>query len=139
MKKLVIITLSLLVLAGCKILAYKKYAEALSVSFGSGGGFTGAVDEFILYGNGTLKSIKPFSKDTLLLKTLAKKDIKKIFKTLESKSLNKIKLDAPGNMTNFITFSKAGKIIQKFQWSQGTTVPNEINELFILLNKHTQQ
>jgi hypothetical protein len=121
------------------MLAYKKYAESLSVSFGSGGGFTGAVDEFILNGNGALKSIKPFTKDTILLKTLAKKDLKTIFKTLESKSLSKIKLDSPGNMTNFITFSKAGKIVQKYQWSQGTTVPNEINQLFTLLNKHTQQ
>jgi len=126
-------------LAGCKILAYKKYAEALSVSFGSGGGFTGAVDEFILNGNGTLKTIKPFVKDTVLLKTLSFKDTKAIFKKLESKSFSNLKLDAPGNMTNFITFSKAGKVLQKYQWSQGATVPNEINELFILLNKHTQQ
>lgn len=121
------------------MLAYKKYAESLSVSFGSGGGFTGAVDEFILNGSGTLKSIKPFAKDTLILKTLTKKDTKAIFKKLESKSISEIKLDVPGNMTNFITFSKAGKIIQKYQWAQGSAVPNEISELFLLLNKHTQQ
>ncbi len=121
------------------MLAYQKYAESLSVTFGSGGGFTGAVDEYILNGNGTLKSIKPFAKDTVLLKTLSKKETKAIFKKLESKSLRNLKLDAPGNMTNFITVNKSGKIIHKYQWSQGATVPNEINELFILLNKHTQQ
>lgn len=128
-----------MVLIGCKILAYKKYAESFSVSFGSGGGFTGAVDEFILSGNGMLKSVKPFSKDTVLLKTLSKKDTKAIFKKLESKTISVIKLDAPGNMTNFITFSKAGKILQKYQWAQGAEAPKEISDLYNLLNKHIQQ
>lgn len=128
----------MLVLSGCKILAYKKYAESLSVNFGSGGGFTGAVDEYILNGTGALKSIKPFGKDTLTLKTLSKKDTKIIFKMLESKAISTIQLDAPGNMTNFMTFSKAGKIVRKYQWAQGASVPKEINDLFILLNKHTQ-
>lgn len=123
---------------GCKILAYKKYAESLSVNFGSGGGFTGAVDEFILNGNGALKSIKPFAKDTMLLKTLSAKDTKTIFKILESKTMSNIKLETPGNMTNFIYFNKAGQTIRKYQWAQGTQVPKEISDLFTLLNKQTQ-
>lgn len=127
-----------MLMAGCKILAYKKYAESLSVNFGSGGGFTGAVDEYILYGNGALKSIKPFAKDTVLLRKLSTKDTKAIFKMLESKAVSSIKLDSPGNMTNFIIFSKAGKPLQKYQWAQGAVVPKEISGLFTLLNKHTQ-
>ncbi len=118
---------------GCKILVYKKYAESLSVSFGSGGGFTGAVDEFILSGNGQLKSIKSFSKDTIVLKSLSSKEIKKIFKMLETKSMDNIKLETPGNMTSFIYFSKAGKITHKYQWPEGSSVPKEIAEIFKLL------
>ena len=134
MKKTVIFTTIIILITGCKLLAYHKHAESLSVSFGSGGGFTGAVNEYILDGKGILKTVKPFSKDTVILKTIEKKVVKNIFKTLESKELKNISLDLPGNMTNFIRFYDKGKEIKSYQWPQGSDTPKELTELYKLLN-----
>ncbi len=128
-----------LILSGCKILAYKKYAEPLSISFGSGGGFTGARNEFILQGNGQLKAIKPFTTDTTVITTLSKKVYKSIFNQLESKTLSKLSYEKPGNMTNFITFYNKGELKKNFQWEQGSEIPKELKELYNTLIQLTKK
>lgn len=139
MKKTIFFSLSVLLISGCKILAYKKYAEPLSISFGSGGGFTGARNEFLLLGNGQLKAIKPFTTDTTLLTTLEKKVYKSIFNKLESKTLKNLSYDKPGNMTNFITFYNKADMIKNYQWEQGSEIPKELTELYNTLTQLTKK
>lgn len=139
LKKAIFLPVCLLILMGCKTLAYKKYAKDLSISFGNGGGFTGARNEFILTGTGILKSIKPFTTDTTNRDTLSKKEYKAIFNQLESKPLKDLTQDKPGNMTCFITFYKKGELIKNFQWEQGAAIPKELQALYDQLIKLNKQ
>lgn len=123
----------------CKHIAYRSHAKHLSISFGSGGGFTGAVNEYILKGSGELYEVKAFSSDTVHLKTIPKKDLKKIFKYSESDQIQKILQNESGNMYRFIKLYKDGTLKNNFQWPQGKTdLPAELNELNQLLNQLIQ-
>jgi len=138
LKNIFLISAVIILFSGsCKIIAYKKYAQKLNISFGSGGGFTGAYDEFLLNGKGQLSSIKPFSNDTSLLKTIDKKDFKNVFKTLESKLLQKIELNQVGNMNTFIKLYKNNQLIKSFQWADGATPSTELKELYNTLINFT--
>ena len=102
----------------------------MRISFGSGGGFTGAYTEYILNGKGTLSTIKPFTDSTIAIKTLDKKAFKTIFKTIESKSIQKIKQNESGNMNTFIKLYNGTTIAKTYQWADGKTPPKEIAELY---------
>lgn len=131
-----IIFFTFLFIVSCKFLAFKKYAENYTISYGSSGGFTGAVNEFILKGDGSLSEYKSLSKDTVFLKTIAKKDLKNIIKIIDSKNLANIKLDEASNMNSFVRIYKNGNILHSFQWPQGKTdLPKELQELHTQLTK----
>lgn len=128
-----IIFFTFLFIVSCKFLAFKKYAENYTICYGSSGGFTGAVNEYILRGDGNLSEHKSLNKDTVFLKTIIKKDLKNIIKIIDSKDLSKIKLDEASNMNTFIRVYKNGTILHSFQWPQGKAdLPKELQEL------HTQ-
>jgi len=110
----------------------------MSISFGSGGGFTGAYNEFILNGKGNLSSIKAFTSDTSLIKKIDNKTLKKIFKALESKAIKNTTLNQSGNMNSFIKFYSNNKLIHSYQWADGAIPPQEIKDLYQTLNTLTQ-
>lgn len=102
----------------------------MRISFGSGGGFTGAYTEYILNGKGTLSTIKPFTDSIIAIKTLDKKAFKTIFKTIESKSIQKITQNESGNLNSFIKLYNGSTITKTYQWADGKTPPKEIAELY---------
>lgn len=143
MKSRIILFLSLsvcLIAVSCKLLNYRGYAGKFSISYGSSGGFSGGTDEYLLNGSGELREIKAFSKDSTLLKTISKSELKKAIKLADSKAIKKISLDESGNMNNFIKIFKEGKLMKSFQWPQGKTdIPSELEQLNSMLNKLKQK
>ena len=70
--------------------------------FGSGGGFTGAVTEYILLENGQLFLADSYRKDTVELTTMSRAQAKGYFKSLDSLRLEKYDFYHPGNMHFFL-------------------------------------
>ena len=136
MKTVILISLTVVFLAGsCRHVAFRKYARNMSISYGGGGGFTGAIDEYILKGTGALYRIKAFSHDTVLLRTIDKKTLKKIILYADSKKLRKTEMNTPGNMSRFIHLYRDGRQVRSWQWAEGADIPAELKELNNRLNK----
>ncbi len=133
--RILIVIVAIFASGGCKHIAFRKYIQKYSLSFGHSGGFTGATNEHILTGRGSLYHIKEFSKDTSLLKTIGKKELKHIFKMADSKALKKLELNNPGNLTQFIRFYRNGQLVNSWQWAEGSEPPVEIRELHASLHK----
>ncbi len=119
----------------CRHIAFRKYVKDMYISYGRGGGFTGATETHIIRGSGSLYHIKAFSTDTVFVKTANKKTLKEIFLYADSKKLKKIDWNKPGNMTGFIHFYRDERIVKSWQWSEGSDIPVELRELYNRLNK----
>ena len=72
--------ISFVVLCSCS--ASKVVSQVQSIKFGSGGGFTGAVNEYELEANGSLSVIA--KGDTSQLKVVSKEQMEKILSLAES-------------------------------------------------------
>jgi hypothetical protein len=122
------------------LINHQNASETLSISFGSGGGFTGAIEEYILRDNGVLERIavlKTFN-DTIRLKTLNKNETSDFFKKLSNDSMNQIELNEVGNITYFITLIKGKEIVRSYQWTDNSDIPTEIKLLYTTLMGHTK-
>lgn len=93
------------VLFGCKT-TYNTPEEAESevrkITFGSGGGFTGAVTTYILLENGQM--FRKGDQDTSFTNhhSLSKKEAKQLFTELEEKQLSQYVINQPENMYHFL-------------------------------------
>lgn len=89
------------------------------LSFGDGGGFTGAVTEYILLENGQLYRFNSMEKDTVEIGKLKKKETKSLLMEVKALNLDKINIQEPGNMYYFISM-KNGDKIYKITWGSAT-------------------
>jgi hydroxymethylpyrimidine pyrophosphatase-like HAD family hydrolase len=109
------------IFVSCKLISYKSYAKDFSITFGSGGGFTGEINEYILEGNGNLFSHKSLSNEIIFLKKIEFKHIKQIFKLAESNEIISYNLNETGNMTSFIKINKSDNQLNSISWPSGKT------------------
>ena len=97
-----------LALAGCKTYQPDQLPTS-QLRFGSGGGFTGAITEYVLLENGQI-----FIRETLdgayqPLGKINKGRAKTIYQSWENKDLTKKEFQHPGNMYYFVTMVNDGK------------------------------
>ncbi len=111
---------------------YQKPEEKLSISFGNGGGFTGAIDEYILQEDGQLHKVEltKTGADTLLIKKLKRKEVSVFFQKMTDDSLTLIELNEVGNITYFISLVKGKELVKSFHWKDGSDVPSDIQILY---------
>lgn len=106
----------------------------MSISYGSGGGFSGETTEYILKGNGDWKKVSLLMKDTQTLKKHPFKEIRKIFTLAASDELGDVKLLEYANMSRFIKVYKKGELYREFVWPEGKTdLPAKVAELNTML------
>jgi hypothetical protein len=117
-------------LIGCHSSRSAKKAKEPQISFGSGGGFTGLVEEFILHKNGTLFKVNAGGKDTVLIKTLDKKTTQAFFESISTNTMQKLELNQAGNMNYFVTLLKGREIVRSFHWTDGSDIPQELKKLY---------
>jgi hypothetical protein len=117
----------------CKQLAYRKHIKTYSISYGQGGGFTGATTEHILKGDGNLYFIREFSTDTAFVHKIENKKLKQVFRMAESKTLLAIEQDKPGNMSSFIRLYKDKQLVKSWVWAEGAEVAQPLKDLQIQL------
>ena len=85
--------------------------------FGSGGGFSGAVTEYILLENGQLFRMDSMKKDTTEIAKLPKKEAKSLLEEAEELNLEKMTIEEPGNMYYFIGMKKKEEM-HKVTWGK---------------------
>ena len=74
------------------------------IRFGSGGGFTGVITEYVLLENGQLFKKVSTSDDYEVLPKLKKNRTKQIFNNYHFLNLQTIEFNQPGNLYHFIQF-----------------------------------
>jgi hypothetical protein len=122
--------LCLLVLAIFSISCAKKYQKG-TIYMGSGGGFTGAWQEYQLNADGKLFMKNSRTDSVVYLRTLDSASTKKFFKRYHKLKIDDKQLDAPGN-AYFYMGHKEGKFKNKkitFGASE-SPVSKEIQQLF---------
>ena len=77
--------------------------------FGSGGGFTGALTEYVLLENGQVFVSKSLEANHQLLGKVKKAKAKALFKSWESQPFAKEEFQHPGNMYYFVSMAKDGE------------------------------
>ena len=125
--------ISFVVLCSCS--ASKVVSQVQSIKFGSGGGFTGAVNQYELEANGSLSVIA--KGDTSQLKVVSKEQMEKILSLAES--VKTIKMNEPKNMYQFIEINYKQEDPYRWVWGLGRQdLPSELNELFETLTNLTK-
>ncbi|MEZ4886289.1 MAG: hypothetical protein R3E32_16255 [Chitinophagales bacterium] len=96
-----------------------EYAETVIV--GHGGGFTGAVTQYIIATDGQItKTYGMPSKDadTISLSRVSEEQLKQIHEGLDSLQLKGISFNYPGNMNWFITIEQGDSIKNTILWGE---------------------
>ncbi len=89
------------------------------VLFGSGGGFTGEVTEYILLDNGQLFKKSSLKNTMTEMGQIKQKEAKQLMKEVEKLNLEKTKVSEPGNMYYFVCI-KNGDTEHKTTWGSAT-------------------
>lgn len=108
--------------------------EDKQITFGNGGGFSGAVTQYILFENGQLFTQRGMTDSLVVLPKIKRKVVKLIFEKYEENKIEKKFIHFPGNRYHFIEM-KMGKSISRQTWGKNDYTPDEqLLEFYNLLN-----
>jgi hypothetical protein len=126
--------LSVIFINGCRSQnSLQEDCKNCQVIFGSGGGFTGKVNEYTLNNNGDIFLNNTLKNQNSKVKTLAPSQTKDIFNKLKSLDLNKIQFRHPGNLYYFLKF-KSNNAIYEVTWGDNKNpAPAEILDFYKFL------
>lgn len=137
MKIQILITILTISLGALSCKTAKKSFDPKSekyMSFGSGGGFTGKVNQYFIKTDGNI--FKKVDTGFVFLSKLPKNNVDQIFSNFNTLSLDKTILNNPGNMYYFIEHNKMDEYgPQKLTWG-GKELDNKNIETYyqILMN-----
>ncbi|MFK7775219.1 MAG: hypothetical protein AB8F94_23975 [Saprospiraceae bacterium] len=107
------------------------------ISFGSGGGITGAVNETFVFDNGKVFSKNGLDTNYVAIKTLKKSVVEQIFSNIEFLNLKETNVNKPGNMYNFIRI-KDKDVDHQIVWSGQDAVSKEVTKFHAILKHLTK-
>ena len=129
-----------LLMAGCHTakIPQSPPSDKESIHFGHGGGFSGAVNSFVLTEGGYLYSgdgeLQPFQ----YIGRIKKNQRQQYFKILKSIIEQHPSFNHPGNTYKFIAFTgRQGKI--KYLWDDPSLPPKELGILYEILEREVQR
>ena len=140
MKKFILLIFTCFGLSfGCS----KKYTPdsypKARIHFGSGGGVTGAITEYILLENGQLFKKSSLNETMLEAKKLiGNNQTKQLFSNYEFLGLNEVQVNKPGNLYYFVQHLNGDKD-HKMTWGGGGTTPDKLKTFYTLLNNVARQ
>jgi hypothetical protein len=100
----------------CKSGDVYKRDKDLSIIFGSGGGFTGATEQYEINGKGSLIKVS-LPGDTTKLPSISKSQRRYLRQLVNSDSLSRISYNTYANMTSFIYVKVKDKPLYSFHWN----------------------
>ena len=121
----------------CRTQKTPETTEDIRLFFGSGGGFTGFVNEYCLLKDGSIYSKKPNTTEWMFHSKIEKREADQYFKQVEQFDLFNIEFNHPANRYFFIHVKEDNKE-NKIIWGDNMKRPmKEISLLYSVLNRHT--
>lgn len=97
------------------------------IIFGSGGGIAGLVKTYTLLENGQLFKSSTMDSTYTALKASDKKRVSQVFNNYTFMGIDKINMNAPGNMYYFIEYKDKEAKVHKITWGLGESPQEEAN------------
>jgi hypothetical protein len=113
---LLLVTIFSLQIISCRSGDVYKKDKDLSIIFGSGGGFTGASEQYEINGKGSLIKVS-LPGDTTKLPSISKSQRQYLRQLVNSDSLSRISYNTYANMTSFIYIRVKEKPLYSFHWN----------------------
>lgn len=136
----IFLCLAMVTTIACKAKKFTKSAlPPEQLIFGSGGGFTGEVQTYILLENGQLFYTSSLTKDTTEQTAVKSKEAKKLFNQAAAIDLNTNGFKQPGNMYYFLREKKGDKIYSATWGKDAFIPPANITDLYKSLNQITKK
>jgi hypothetical protein len=127
MKKSVFIVLSVLLIACSSQKDQQKvHPQFLEISFGSGGGFTGLSNTYLL--NVNKQVFKLENRKFTQINSISKADMRNITKTIKEIGFSNLNISEKGDLTYFIEI-KTTDSIHKVTWTDVSETP-ELKEFY---------
>lgn len=121
--------LMLTALVGCKSTEPTvQLPETYTISVGRGGGFTGMYTYYTFDQTGKVTTADELNKVGKEAKTVDKAVVKEQMTAAVTNKYTEVKMDQPGNFTNFLQF-KSPKGTVLYKWHEGVTVPEWITKM----------
>lgn len=109
------------------------------ITVGSGGGFTGSVEEYNILSNGQVFYGNGNGNYSMELDRFEKKEIKQLFKNYDLLGFANLTIDKPGNMYHYLIYKDADND-HKIQWgAHDANTPKELLVYFANLKKICSQ
>jgi hypothetical protein len=113
---LLLVTIFSLQIISCRSGDVYKKDKDLSIIFGSGGGFTGASEQYEINGKGSFIKVS-LPGDTTKLPSISKSQRQYLRQLVNSDSLSRISYNTYANMTSFIYIRVKEKPLYSFHWN----------------------
>ena len=127
------IALIFLTLSNCSLNKSPIKNLVNEITFGSGGGFTGAVIKYQIKSSGEITKINSIDNKTILFKTINKRKFREINKKVNKLTETQLKYNQPENLYYFIEIDNGVKTI--ITWGENNKeAPLEIKQLYAYLN-----
>ena len=123
MNKSLLFVFTIFLIVGCTPSQKLQNFSKSNLIFGSGGGITGATNEYTLKYDGAVDKLNSLTNETTQVKTISAKDAKALFRDFLSDGLDTLNFSVPGNMSKFIGF-KNDSVTHKIIWG-GDAIPPE--------------
>lgn len=107
--------LALIVACGTPKASRDRYKD-LHVIYGSGGGFTGAVEQYEIDSRNALYRIS-IPGDTTYLKTISRSQRKELKRLIQSDTFYRLSYNLGANMSSFLYIRSKAGLLQSFQWN----------------------
>ena len=121
-----------IVLVSCKTVTFHPDRTNRDyISFGNGGGFTGAVTQFYLTTDGII--YQETNSEYIRIKKIDRNTTKQCFDNFLALGLQNIELNSPGNRYYFIKYNKDGAI-KELVWGGEASNTDKANLMYQMLN-----
>ncbi len=110
-----------------------EYSKS-KMTFGAGGGFSGAEHGFVLLDNGRMYALKRMGEEYTYLGRIDLNKSKQVFQNYEVFNFGDIELNDPGNMYKYIEYASGGAV-HKITWGNNP-VDEKLNIVHAVLMQH---
>lgn len=125
-------------LIACKSQQYTaETLPANQLAFGEGGGFSGAITEFILLENGQLFVKNSLTNKVEELPPVKKKQVQALRTEAEVLNMSNLNINSPGNIYYFIRYQQADTIQQAIWGDPNYTLDPKVQNLYQRLKAFT--
>ena len=119
----------ILLFTNCKTTRQSAGTEYTVVQFGSGGGITNNITTYSLYPDGQLWMKKSIEKDSSLISTISRRQVKKTFTKVKASGADTLRYQNPGNYYYFIQTRKPSEQ-NIIEWSDDNPPDKNIEDLY---------